>query len=217
MTKGIAYHRPDDPMPPSVFDTGNKEEHRRKRKLVGSLLTDRAVRGFETTLQNEINIFLRELLRSSQAGKTVNLTPRCVHLTMDIICHMGFGYPLKTQTERTNRVVPVALFKVLRMTSLFFSWPAVAVFGKYVRRVVRKRAAVFHQTIEKMVQARLAMPKNARNDIWSMMEAGDEELVRKNLKKSELWSEALVLFVAGEWFLMVRPLLANVSCQDNGS
>lgn len=52
------------------------------------------------------------------------MSERCLRLGGDIICYLAFGYPLKTQTEMTNRPFLEAMEAINARVSLYMAWPA---------------------------------------------------------------------------------------------
>lgn len=103
MTKGQAYVDSRLVDAPSLFDTLDQAEHSRKQRIIWKVISERSMRTFEPVMSSQIHIFLHEILKSAQKDETVDMTPRCQRLAADVICHLGFGYPLSTQTEQTNR------------------------------------------------------------------------------------------------------------------
>lgn len=74
--------------------------------MTGVALTERAMRKFEPTMIKEIEVFLGHILKSSQNYDPVlGATHSCRRLGIEIIGEPAFGFPLKTQTEPTNRFI----------------------------------------------------------------------------------------------------------------
>lgn len=61
------------------------------------------MRSFEPTMSAQIDVFLRLHLESCEDDQVVDLTQRCKRLATDIIGHLAFGFPFKTQTEEGHR------------------------------------------------------------------------------------------------------------------
>jgi cytochrome P450 len=89
----------------SVFNCIDKRLHRIKRRMISKALSEQKMRQFEPILLQHIDIFLKQLLISSQAAEPANMSTRCKRLGVDIFARFGFGYPLNTQTDETNRFV----------------------------------------------------------------------------------------------------------------
>jgi cytochrome P450 len=77
-----------------MFNGLDKTQHNQKRRALGQLLTERFMRIFEPTMILQIDIFPRQLLRSSQKSEIINMTMRCQRLGADVVGHLAFGYPL---------------------------------------------------------------------------------------------------------------------------
>lgn len=105
---------------PSVFTALDRADHRRRRRVVGQAISERSMREFEPTMMSQIDIFLAQLLRSSQQEQVVEMTSRCKYLAMDVIGLLAFGYYWKTQTEETLRLLPRA-FAALNPRVYLFS------------------------------------------------------------------------------------------------
>lgn len=179
---------------PNVFDTPDRVEHRRKRQAVGQVVSEKSLRSFEPTILEQIDIFLSELHQSSLRGEAVNMTTNCKRLAADVVGLLSFGYPLNTQTDVTNRLVPEAMCKAIYMVNVFFNWPTLGYFGPLLRWIGRRRAQHFYNIIERMITARQSEPKHAKADFYSIAvdkESGD------GLYHDELWPEALFFVLAG--------------------
>ncbi|KUI69430.1 putative cytochrome P450 12c1, mitochondrial [Cytospora mali] len=101
------------------------------------------------------------------------MTPRCLYLGGDIICHLAFGYPLDTQTSPTNRPFLAAMSTINARISLYMNWPATSiVLNPLIKWLDRKRAAYFRKSIQTMIRTRMAMDKDAKHDLYSMALSG---------------------------------------------
>ena len=109
---------------PTMWITMDRDDHRRKRKLIAPVVSERSMRAFEPIMSEQVDIFLKQLLQSSQGGDHVNMTLRCERLAVDIIGQLAFGFPLKTQTDRTNQSLHDSLKEMSNANSLFMAWPA---------------------------------------------------------------------------------------------
>lgn len=155
------------------------------------------MRTFEPTMSSQVDVFLREVPKSSQKDEVVDISPRCQHLVADIICHLGFGYPLSTQTEATNRPLLEAFVEANARIALYMNWPATSkLLDILIKWLAQKASEDFRRSIQNMVEARMAMGQDARHDLYSMAlsnKIGDDE----GLLESELWAEAVFFITAG--------------------
>lgn len=87
VTKGHAYtHATADSRNPSVLSSIDKGVHRRKRQIIGPVVSERSICIFEQKMKEQITMFLHTLYQSSQAeNKTTNMSPQCERLAVDII------------------------------------------------------------------------------------------------------------------------------------
>ncbi|KAI5921958.1 cytochrome P450 [Camillea tinctor] len=191
ITKGRAYRHPAAPEEQNIFNVRNNAEHRRKRKVIGQVVSDRSLRSFSPMMSEQIDIFLQQLLRSSRQAQFVNMTVACNRLGIDVVGHLAFGCALNTQTEATNRHIPETMFKSIYMNNLYYTWPILGNIAPVLRWLGSKRVLAFTQAVEKMIVARTSQPANAQPDFYAVVtgEAG--------LRQNELWAEALFFVLAG--------------------
>jgi cytochrome P450 len=147
-------------------------------------------------MNEQINIFLKLLLHSSQRAESVNMTPLCKRLAIDIVGYLGFGYALKTQTELTNRFIIEDMGKAIYMTNLYFTWPSLRYLAPVLRWLGKKKRNTFHAAVQEMIISRMAEPKDAKPDFYSVA-AGEHDSENEGLHQSELWNEALFFVSAG--------------------
>lgn len=206
VTKGQGYADSRLLPTPNLFDTLDQGEHRRKRRVVGRVLSEHAMRNFEPTMSNEVDQFLRELLRSSvqNQNEVVNMSHRCQRLAGDVICQLGFGYPLKTQTEITNRPLLNAFPALTGRMALYMNWPLTSIIlDPLIQLLGRKVADDFRRSIENMVKARTQLDKDAKFDFYNVaMHHNIEHNIeshtsKEDMVKSELWAEAVFFITAG--------------------
>lgn len=157
------------------------------------------MRDFEPTMNGEVDIFLCEILKSSQKNEVVDVSPRCSRLAADVICYLGFGYPLRTQTEATNRDLLDSFAQITARMGLYMNWPATSkLLDPLIAWLAHKPSEDFRKAIQNMVEARMALAKDAKHDLYKMAlsdKKGDEE----GLLESELWAEAVFFITAGTY------------------
>ncbi|KAF3061047.1 Isotrichodermin C-15 hydroxylase [Daldinia childiae] len=196
VNKGRSYSYVSRSGNPSMWSTLDREAHHRKRKLVGPVVSERSMRAFEPTMSATMDIFLRQLLESSQQGSPVNMTERCERLAVDIVGLLAFGYPLNTQTEETNKLVPDSLKTTSTLSTLIMAWPATRIVAPLLGWLGRKRAATFRLALRKMIGARMALPKDAKHDFYALA-TGEISPGEQGLSAAELWPEAVFFIAAG--------------------
>lgn len=101
----------------NIFGTLNRDRHRQKRKAYGQVLSDRSLRAFEPTMNEDIEVFLKLVLKAQ--GQAVNMSPAFERLATDIAGQLAFGQPLHTQVEAKNRMFPRAMVSMNAIVSLF--------------------------------------------------------------------------------------------------
>ena len=182
----------------NAFSAIEKHAHRPRRQLVGAALTDRAMRKFEPTMAAEIDIFIKQILKSTQGpGQVINASELCRRLAVDVIGQLSFGYPFKTMTEPTCRFlqegIPAGsahnvMFQFPRISSRIFTYPM-----HLLTAGSREKAFGF---VEKMIHLRVSEGKDARDDFYAHV---IDQLPKNeaDLRHSEVWSESLLLILAG--------------------
>lgn len=159
------------------------------------------MREFETTMMSQVDVFLVQLLRSSQQEQVMEMTSRCKWLAMDVIGLLAFGYSWKTQTEDTLRLLPRAFAALNPRVYLFMNWPKTHKIDPGVQWLVRERIEQFRRILAGMISNRMDLPRDARHDLYSFV-ASDERINKaqqEGIRKSEIWGEAGVFVNAGKF------------------
>ncbi|KAI1754179.1 cytochrome P450 [Xylaria castorea] len=174
-----------------LFTVRDNAEHRRKRRVIGQVVSDRSLRSFNPMMSDQIDIFLKQLLRSSRQGEMVNMTVACNRLGIDVVGHLAFGCALKTQTEATNRFIPETMFSSIYVNNLYYTWPKFANLAPVLRWIASKKIDLFRQAVERMIAERTSKPANSIPDFYAVVTG------EGGLHRSELWGEALFFVLAG--------------------
>ncbi|KFA45400.1 hypothetical protein S40293_09889 [Stachybotrys chartarum IBT 40293] len=181
----------------NVWNTIDKNSHRRKRRLVGYGITERAMRLFEPTMTSQIDIFLQNI-RSSE-DQPVNIATSLKLLTVDIVSLLGFGYPLNTQTETKDRWMADGLVEGNMIINSFINFPAL----RYSRVDVIMEMlggegnAQYEELLSRMVNTRLAQKKDAQPDLFASIHGNGDLEGDITVPQSEIWQEAVFFIPAG--------------------
>ncbi|KAK7743411.1 hypothetical protein SLS62_010605 [Diatrype stigma] len=194
----------------SILDTLDAAAHRRKRKVVSQPISERAMRAFEPTMSEQIDAFIQQLAASAVEHEPVNMTERCLWLAGDVAGHLAFGYPLRLQTEPTNRWLQRGLASANARLNTYMQWPALHGLEPVLKAVARKTRGRYVDIVARMIRARLALDRDAKQDLYSSATAaaaadgkgadgggGDGGGQSPVLAQSEIWAEAFVFIVAG--------------------
>lgn len=173
--------------------------------MAGAALTDRAMRKFEPTMLAEIAVFLRQLLESTSERTSVNLSEGCRRLGIDVSTRLAFGYPLATQTQARNRFLQQGITAANAHNNVLLQWPFLNshLFAAPLHVLTtgpRNEAMGF---VQGMIEDRLRRREEGKGEDED--EDGDDyfaqivdQLPREtDLRKSDLWSEALFMIPAG--------------------
>lgn len=185
---------------PFIFNTLDRSGHARKRKIIGSALSDRSMRMFEPVMSSQVDVFLKKLLKSG--SEPVDVSERFRRLAMDIVVHLAYGYPLDLQLHDEHyfilKSISLANFKI----NSFMNWPLLSKLGiQYIldKSPVRKQ---WKNVIEKMIRTRLEQDSPERQDFYSfVLQNLDAESA--DFRQSELFSESLFFISAGMY--TIRP------------
>lgn len=199
VTKGQAYADSRLVPSPSLFDTPDQAEHGRKQRIIWKVISELSMRTFEPVMNSHVDIFLSELLKSAKRGEVVDVSPRFSRLAADVISSLGFGISLRTQTEETNRPLLDAFAQVGGRVALYMNWPATSkLLDPLIAWLAKKPSEDFRIAIQNMVEARMALPKDAKHDLYKMA-LSDKKSSEEGLLESELWAEAVFFITAGEF------------------
>lgn len=178
---------------PFIFNLIDRDRHHQRRKIIGPFLAERSVRMFETIMSEQIEIFLKQLLHCS--SESINVTPRCSRLGLDIAAHLGFGYSLELQTREENRFISDGIAVGNYRIHTYMNFPFLSKLG--IECIFKSPMRLkWRGLVEKMMKARLARDKAARHDYYShVMES--IELRPEDAQHSELFAESLMFMSAG--------------------
>lgn len=201
MTKGPAYlGSRAGTTSPNTFNETNRELHRKKRKIISHGISERAMRLFEPEMSLEVDVFLGQLLKSSKSKDVVDMTPICERLGMDIVGRLAFGFELNSQRDPTHRHVSAGIKGRSRLSSLYLSWPALRflhpVFTRLSNADQKRDIQGFYHSLRMMIEARMALPKDAKQDFYARV-SGDIAADEAGLLTKDLWAEAIFLVAAG--------------------
>ncbi|OTB09662.1 hypothetical protein M426DRAFT_316197 [Hypoxylon sp. CI-4A] len=200
VTKSHVYQLTVSAGKPSIFNTIDKQRHRVKRKLIGQAISDKALRDFEPTMTEQIDVFIRQLQVASRQADSVDMTERLKQLGADIVGLLAFGYPLHMQTDPTNRFVLRGLKVGAFQNNSFMQFPLLKKLGIHhlLPLLGYAQRMKYLALMRRMIGTRLSQEKHAVNDLYSFVaDYLDKDNASDGVKTEELWSEALFFFPAG--------------------
>lgn len=200
VTKGQAYVqlRQGGQGTPNLFNTLDKEMHRKKRRIIAPVISESSMRVFEPDMRQQVDTFLLELLKSSRKGEIVNMTPRCERLGIDVVGQLAFGYPLNTQVNPTHRVIVEGIKTRSDRSSLYYLWPRLRILEPLFNVIEGKhKLDGFYKSVMTMIGARMALPKDAKHDFYALA-SGDNGPGEPGPVSKDLWAGP------SSWLLQVR-------------
>lgn len=164
---------------PNVFNIVDKQQHKRKRKLIRQAVSDRAMRLFEPTMIEQIDIMISLFLESynpllAKKVEAVNITTLCKRLGVDLIGYLAFGFGLNTQTDNTYRFLIPGLVAGNFRANLYMQWPTLkkAQIDYFLTLLTRKQRVRYYSLVDKMLATRLAQDIHAKTDLVSFLAEG---------------------------------------------
>lgn len=197
VTKGYAYHMTQLRSKfPSVFNALDRDQHRRKRRIIGRALSDRSVRSFEPIMSSQIDVFLQQILESCQQGRHVNMSVLCQRLGIDVIVLLAFGFPLNTQSDETHRRLLPIIDDLSWRINNYMQFPSIKPVEQVFAKLGFAKAVAFQLMVQTMVQTRKAQDKDAFHDLYAVV-ANQMDKENQSFLHAELWPEATFFIMAG--------------------
>lgn len=78
------------------------------------------------------------------------------------------------------------------------AWPMLSAIWPILRRLNKKNNIAFVGALRRIITARIALPKTARHDFYSVA-IDDQAPAEENLTRTEIWAEAVFFLPAGKW------------------
>ncbi|KAI1179968.1 cytochrome P450 [Nemania sp. FL0916] len=190
---------------PTVFTAQDRQLHRTRRQLIGQALSERSMRIFEPNMLEQVDIFLRRVLKSTQtpgsAPNSINMTESARLLGFDLAALLAFGYNLHLQTRPDNSFVLPMLEAGFFWASVFIHWPLTRQFsiGLALLTVFRRLRSQYLSLVQNMISSRIKQDKHAHHDLYSIVADHLDQSKPDGIRQSELWAEAtLFLPAAGD-------------------
>jgi cytochrome P450 len=200
VTKSHVYQLTITSGKPSIFNAIGGGTHRKKRRLVGQAITDRAMRSFEPIMIEQVDIFIEQLRSAAEATepKPLNMTDLAKRLGLDIVGHLAFGFALNLQTDPTYRFVLRGLAAGTYQSNCFMQWPMLKKLGAHNLLLLTSFSSrrKYRKLLQQMIASRMAQEKDTKSDLYSYV-VDDLDDLTNGVTYSELWSEALFFFPAG--------------------
>lgn len=166
---------------------------------MGSAVTEKAIRGFEPIMQEQIDIFLKVVLEETQKGQSVDMSERIRRLGSDIVGFLAFGFPFNSQTQEQYRFLPEAVTFGNGMSNVKMQFPFLSnsVFSTMTDLLTHFELRKFYKMLDLMITTRLAKPKDEYSDLYKHVVDQLEET--KDVRMSDVWAEAMFFFPAGSF------------------
>ncbi|KFZ18059.1 hypothetical protein V501_01384 [Pseudogymnoascus sp. VKM F-4519 (FW-2642)] len=201
----------EDPVVHSILTVSDKKEHGRKRRVIGHGFTETAIRGYESMIQSQIQVFCEKLMEdggehgfgeeSQGWSSPQNMAEWYEYLSQMTSCRdVVFSYPLDLLTRAENRffvdVIDKMMYRVgvLSQIPQMLKWklsPFVIPSG----RLASKRFVGLAKEIATTRVQRVTADSH-RDVFQNLIDAKDSETGEK-LALPEVLAETMALIVAG--------------------
>ncbi|KAI1380115.1 cytochrome P450 [Hypoxylon crocopeplum] len=187
----------------NVWNAVDKQLHRTRRRLIGEAVAERSMRRFEPIMAEQINIFLGKILDSSRdadsKNSAVNMTDQIKRLSFDIVCRLGFGYPLNCQTNPEYGLVSKAINAGTYLQNLNLQFPPFRFLQPFFFAVIFNFGQLrdYFELIAKMIGSRLSQDPKAVHDLYSIVASELDTKADDSIGSKDLWSEAGLFITAG--------------------
>ncbi|KAM0330969.1 hypothetical protein ACHAQA_003926 [Verticillium albo-atrum] len=180
-----------------LFNALDRTTHRARRKLIGSIVTERAMRNFEPIMSEQIDIFIQVLAEASETQAPVDVSERVRRLGADIVGLLAFGFPLNTQQDETHRFLPTSVTTGNGISNVKMQLPVLSssLFVGLTNLLTHSQLRRFYSVLELMMSTRLSQEKHAQPDLYSHMIDSVKE--GSDVEASDVWAEAMFLLPAG--------------------
>ncbi|MBW0525988.1 hypothetical protein O181_065703 [Austropuccinia psidii MF-1] len=206
-----------------LFNTRDRSEHARKRKIVSGTFSQRNVLEFEPLIASIIQTFIKKWDQLSisptfqretliNSWKSIDCLPWLNFLAFDIIGDLAFGEPFGmveraadvTPVERDGKVIYLSAIDILNSRGEYsmtlgclppFVRPYVAYFDPWFSRG-RENVKNLTGIARNQVNKRLAQPNSSRKDLLARLQEGTDANGNP-MGVEELTAEALTQLIAG--------------------
>lgn len=186
------------PERPNIFNTIDKNQYRVKRRIVGQAVSDKALRAFEPTMLEQIDVLLDIMSSAADRSCILNMTDQFKRLGLDVVGHLAFGFALDLQTESTYRFIVRGIAIGTFQNNCWLQWPLLRKLRLHWVLIILSygRRLKYLKTLKHMITTRLAADKHAKNDLYSSV-MSHLETTGETASNEELFSEALFILPAG--------------------
>jgi hypothetical protein len=170
--------------------------------MVGAVLNDRSIRQFEPTLTTEVNTFLGLILSACWRSEEspLNMTDYFKYLTLDIVGQLAFGHANRTQTRPKGRFLAKGLMISNYHNNVLMQFPFLA--QTWLVYLMHRLTARHQQknltSLQRMIEKRTKQGIDAKHDLYRAVRKQMEAEGAEDVQLAELWSEAAMLYVAGQ-------------------
>lgn len=200
-----------------LFNTRDRAEHTRKRKIVSNTFSPSSVIEFEPYITEALELFIRQFDRiaSSQPSSdwnVINILPWLNYLAFDIIGDLAFGERFGmieragdiAAVERDGQMLHLPAIKILNERGEFSITQgslsaSLRPYTKYIDPWFRRGAASVKNLTgiaTHRVNVRLSQPDQSRKDLLARLQAG-RDADGNPMGKEELIAESLTQLIAG--------------------
>ncbi|KAL9619806.1 MAG: hypothetical protein Q9160_005642 [Pyrenula sp. 1 TL-2023] len=180
--------------------------HRHKRKVVGQAFTEQAIREFEPTIIDNVNIFIDEISKAPKLSSPasdwsvpLDMSLLCRYLSIDIMGSLGFGQSFSLLSSDKNRFIIQVMDAAGLLTGIYAQYPRIKYcgFGDLMDVLGGKMRARFGKLARDLTETRLSEGKKSKKDLFSFIIDAQDPENGQTFSLDELWAESRLMIVAG--------------------
>ncbi|KAF2087755.1 cytochrome P450 [Saccharata proteae CBS 121410] len=194
---------PDNPGAYSTHSAINKIDHGRKRRILSQGLGDNALAQVEPTIINLVGKFCSLLTGSTEAGewsKPVDMANIANYLTFDVMSDLVFGTSYEMLDRPDKHWITTDLESGGQRAGIIFQFPLFAYLklDRIIFPRMSTRQTRFRRSCQTMANDRMSNPASAsKRDVFGNVIAAVDPETGTGFPIQELWSESILLIVAG--------------------
>ncbi|KAL9074807.1 MAG: hypothetical protein Q9157_004239 [Trypethelium eluteriae] len=199
---------------PGTYNTHtciDKALHKRKRKVISQAFSEQAMRAFEPTIIDCVDIFLEKLEQSEDGSRCggewshpTNISALCKYLTLDVLGHFGFGQSFEMQNSDRNHFIIDLIKAASRISGVFAQYPKLAKYRieRFANPEISAARQRFGKLTKELAETRLLNHQNTKVDLFTFIIDAEDPETQQGFTLNELWAESRLFTIAGQLALL---------------
>ncbi|KAL3459745.1 cytochrome P450 [Aspergillus heterothallicus] len=185
----------------NLASTTDKTVHARKRRIISHAMSEAAIRSYEPTILNTIELFCKNLSDPSTFGGSYkNMSRWFSYLTYDIMGQLTFSQSYDMLTKDDHHFIQPLIDSYQHSQVILGTEPKLDQWGLaplFFLKIMAENKK-FRQYVDNQVNSRIALEKAGRGppDIFKLLLEHKDKETGENMGFKELSDEAVVLIIA---------------------